>query len=690
MAAQRGMNPNDLFHIHWLSDVQLSSDGALAAFVVTRLDEEADDYRSAIRVVPTRGGDPRRLTNGPKRDTQPRFSPDGQILAFIRDTSTKENKEAKPQLWAIHISGGEAWPLTDVPNGATSPTWSPDGRRLAFLSRVAPEDGLSKEEKEKRQAQARIIDRLKYRMNGEGFTYDRPYKLWAVPFSEAGPQEAQRLTDGDWSDTSPAWSPDGKWLAFASARHDTRDVDNTSDIWVVRASGGRARKITGSRGPCGAPRWSPDGQHIAFLGHRHPLGSGFNTKLCVVPARGGKPRDLTADFDRTVVGPSVGTAPTVHWSEDGRELLFLAMDQGKQSIHIVSAAGGQPRLLAGGEREIASFDTPPGIHTLAFIASTAADPGEVAVITEENGLGERQLTDFNAGWKAEVYRAASERIVFTSADGTPVEGWLLKPFGFQEGRKYPVLYNIHGGPHSQYGYTFFDEFQIQAGQGYGVFYPNPRGSQGYGEEFSMAITGGWGKQDYEDVMAGLDALVQVPWVDAERMGALGGSYGGYMTSWVVGHTDRFRAACSERAVNNLYSMYGTSDIGFYFNEWETGGKPFWEDPLYYLDRSPIHYVQHVATPTLIIHSESDLRCPIEQGEQFYVALKRRGVDTRFVRFPEENHELSRSGKPSRRVQRFSIQLEWFDDHLAMGKRSTSSGRRRPAARSSPVSSKGRR
>jgi dipeptidyl aminopeptidase/acylaminoacyl peptidase len=224
-----------------------------------------------------------------------------------------------------------------------------------------------------------------------------------------------------------------------------------------------------------------------------------------------------------------------------------------------------------------------------------------------------------------------------------------------------VLYNIHGGPHTQHGYGFFDEFQVQAGHGYGVFTVNYRGSAGYGEVFAEAVNGNTGVLDYQDLMAGLDALPRVPWADADRVGVLGGSYGGYLTSWLISHTDRFAAACSERAVNNWLSKVGTSDIGFMQHR-EIGALP-WEDPLHYLQRSPIYHVKHVRTPTLIIHSENDLRCPIEQGEQFYTALKLLGVETRFVRFPEENHELSRAGKPSRRVQRFAEQLAWFDRFL---------------------------
>jgi dipeptidyl aminopeptidase/acylaminoacyl peptidase len=653
MTDQRGMTPDDLFRIRFVSDVQLAPDGSRAVFVVTAIDEQGDEYRAAIWSVDRDGTRARRITFGPKRDTQPRFSPDGRYLAFVRDIRGKENREARPQLWVMPTGGGEAWPLTDLPNGAGGPAWSPDGSALLLTSRVTPEDGLSKEEKEKYRSRARVIERVRYKMNGEGFTYDRPSKLWRIPFAEDGPVTATQLTGGEWSDADPAWSPDGALIAFVSARHDTRDTDTTRDIWLMPAEGGEPRRLTDVPGPKGDPCWSPDGATIAYLGHEHAIGGGFNTKLWTVPASGGEPVCLTADFDHTIADGSLS------WSDDGRRLRFLCQDQGAVHLCEIEATGGAPVRLLGGDRQVTSYDAGPA--GIAFTATTATDPAEVFLLESRS---ERQLTDLNAAWKADVYRAAPERLLFTSEDGTRVEGWLMKPSGFRDGERYPVLYNIHGGPHGQYGYGFLDEFQVQAGHGFGVFFINFRGSTGYGERFAESINGNTGVLDYQDLIAGLDALVQVGWVAADRIGVLGGSYGGYMTSWLIGHTQRFAAACSERAVNNWLSKVGTSDIGFMQHR-EIGADP-WDDPLHYLRRSPIFHVKNVRTPVLILHSENDLRCPIEQAEQFYTALKLQGAETRFVRFPEENHELSRSGKPSRRVQRFEEQLAWFDRYLRSG------------------------
>ncbi|PYM17966.1 MAG: hypothetical protein DMD81_07215 [Candidatus Rokuibacteriota bacterium] len=329
-----------------------------------------------------------------------------------------------------------------------------------------------------------------------------------------------------------------------------------------------------------------------------------------------------------------------------------------------------PARIVDGKRWITGVSASPDGVRLAFTASDPTSPAQLFVANAD-GTGERQLTDLNREWKSEVALSEPERVRFTRA-GFEIDVWVMKPFGFEPGRRYPALLNVHGGPHTQYGHVFFDEFQVYAGAGYGVIFANPRGSQGYGEKFTRAVVGDWGGGDFDDVMAAVDVtLARFDWIDPERLGILGGSYGGFLTSWAVGHTSRFKAACSERAVNNQLTMFGTSDIGPWFQPAQVGGGMPWDDPARWVERSPLTYAKQVTTPLLIIHSEDDLRCPIGEAEQLFTALKKLGKDVRFVRFPDENHELSRSGRPRHRLARFEFILEWFDAHLKPERRGDS-------------------
>ncbi|MBI2887963.1 MAG: S9 family peptidase [Chloroflexi bacterium] len=660
---RRPFTPEDLYGIRWISDPQIAPDSRRVAFTVTQMDQKADDYRSQVWLVPTSGRvrHARPVTFGPKRDSSPRWSPDGRTLAFVSD------RAGKAQVWLLPVDGGEARQLTNLFGGVQYLSWAPDGRQVAVVSRVGDDEQRPK---------IREITTLKYKFNGEGFREGRRH-IYVVSVASG---RARQLTDGDWDDAYPVWSPDGARIAFASARHESRDLDSTMDIWVVEARGGEPARITPGRGPATAPLWSPDGRTVAYLGHDHPMaGLSKNTCAWVVGASGGRPRNLSAALDRCA---STASWPaqyhTLAWTPDGSGLLFLAMDQGNVSLFRTSLRGGRVTPVVAGDAQIAQFSVAANGAT-AYALSSPTNPGEVYFRGPRGG--QRRLTNLNGRFAGRFGLQPPERLAFASADGTPLEGWVVKPNGFQPGRRYPALVNVHGGPHAQYGNVFFDEFQTQAGRGYVVFYPNPRGSQGYGEAFASAVCGDWGGKDYEDVMAGVEALARLDYVDPERLGVLGGSYGGYMASWIVGHTDRFRAACSERAVNNILSMFGTSDIGSYFQEFEMAGARPWENPQFYLERSPISYVAKMRTPLLILHSEQDLRCPMEQGEQLYVALKKLGqADVLFVRFPEESHEMSRSGKPSRRVRRFQYILDWFDKYLSQGAQPARRRRGRPAGR----------
>jgi dipeptidyl aminopeptidase/acylaminoacyl peptidase len=651
------MVPEDLLRIRFVGDPRFHPDGRRIAFVVTTLSTERDEYLSTIWVVDVDGGAPRPFTRGPRRDTAPRWSPDGRWLAFV----SERERKTKGQLYVMPADGGEPLRLTDLRHGVTSPAWSPDGTRLAFVARVGGWEEPADEEERARSKPPRVIDVLKYKSNGTGFVYDRPRHVFVVA-ADGGP--ARQLTDGTFDDQYPAWSPDGRWVAFTSARHADRDEDNACDVWIVSADGGEPRRLTPTAGPVSWPTFSPDGRMVAYLGHAHPRDVSRHHRVFTVPVTGGPPACLTAELDRNCE-PMMG-AVGPEWLASTGVILFQVEDAGDVSLYGVRATGdAPPERRIGGTRQVTSFSASANGERIAFSATDDLSPPEIFVCRAD-GSGERRLTDLNREWKAEVALAHPERFRFERA-GFVVDGWVMPPVGREAGRRYASLLNVHGGPASQYGHRFFDEFQVYAGAGYGVVYLNPRGSRGYSETFARAVVGDWGGGDYADVMAGLDeALRRFDFLDPGRVGVMGGSYGGFMTSWIVGHTDRFRAACSERAVNALWSMYGTSDIGHAFQESHAEGRPPWDDLKWYLEHSPLSYARDIRTPLLIIHSEDDLRCPMEQAEQLFVALKKLRRTVRFVRFPDEDHELSRSGRPRHRLARFRILLDWFQEHLPPG------------------------
>ena len=649
---RRGMTPADITRIRWVSEARMSPDGQQVAFVVTTLSEERDQYLSNIWLVTAAGGTPRRLTTGDRRDAAPRWSPDGTRLAFV----SQRHGQKRSQLYVMPLDGGESVRLTELAQGVAEPVWSPDGTRLVFVSRVGGDETQQDGAEEPPSKPARVITTLKYKMNGEGFVYDCRSHLFVVNADDGA---VDQLTDGDFNHAEPAWSPDGMLLAFTSARHAERDEDDASDVWIMPATGGEPRRLTDTAGPVGPPAFSPDGETVAYLGHRQRYDAGYNWGLYTIPVGGGTPVCLSSRLDRNC--RALGNHGPL-WSADGSALTVGVQTRGDVHVYQFDARTPQvPRVMLDGPRQITDLSAAAGGSRLAFIAMDPTNPAEVFAC-DADGSGERRLTDLNGDWKAEVELSAPRRIA-CERDGCSLDSWILKPHGFELGKRYPLLLNIHGGPHMMYGHDFFDEFQVYSGAGYAVLYANPRGSQGYGEAFTRAVIGDWGGVDYGDVMAALDAaLRQCDFIDPQRLGVMGGSYGGYLTTWAVGHTRRFKAACSERAVNNVHTLFGTSDIGHSFAEAQSGYLP-WDNLEWYLERSPLTYAADITTPLLILHAENDLRCPVEQAEQLFIALKKQRKEVRFVRFPDEGHDMSRAGKPRRRLERFHFILEWFASHL---------------------------
>ena len=650
------MQPKDVYELVNAGDPRISPDGSRVAFVVTAVDRESNEYRGAVWVAPLDGSaEPRPFTSGERRDTTPRWSPDGNWLAFA---SNRGGEEKTPMnLYVIPAEGGEARKLTDQKENVEEIAWSPDSKRIAFATRAR--DEAYEEEDEKKRAPRRFR-RAFHKLDSVGFTGDRRKHIFLIDLDGGDPRQ---LTSGDFEHANPVWSPDGKHIVIDGLRDERWDVELINRLYRIDVDGGAEPKpLTGDDGSYDAPAFSPDGGRIAY---RMTLEDGtypHHSQVGVMKADGSDQKLLTTSLDRQC-GPYPDTREPI-W--DGERIVFSVEDGGNVHLYAVPADGSAgPERILDGERVLSGYDVRAG--KLAFVSTTHTTMRELHV-----GTDGRRITNLGAAFTSGRELAEPERFTARSPDGYEVDAWIVRPPGFEPGKRYPALLNIHGGPFTQYGTGFFDENQVYAGGGYVVLFSNPRGGSGYSEEHGRAIRGplgdagpGWGSVDYDDVLAVVDtALEQFDFIDPERLGVIGGSYGGFMTSWIIGHTNRFKAAVSERGVNNLVSMFGSSDL-FWVFERQFGG-PMWENVDAYLERSPSTYAQQIETPVLVLHSEQDLRCGIEQGEHLFTLLRLLGKEVEIVRFPAESHELSRAGSPLHRVIRFETILEYFGRYLAPG------------------------
>jgi len=719
LAEKRPITEKDLWDFVWIGDPQVSPDGSRVAFVRVTVNDKKEGYNTSIWSVPVAGGEaPRQLTKG-DHDTTPRWSPDGKFLLFLRSTE-KDGKPEPPQLAMLPMAGGDSFVFTDLPRGAGNPVWAPDGKNVAFTSDTNAED-LSKEEKKKSEEQAkksgaaigtpeprssasakptadkspaaiaehesdvRVITRAVYRQDNEGYIDPKhPTHIWIVTAPRSGEEKVKprQLTIGHFDEDNAIWSKDGSQIYFTSSRIDEPYYElPRTDLYSVAQAGGKPTKLTTidlntQFGPGGgALSLSPDGKQVAFIAATNqPINSYTEPDLWVLDVSpNAKPRNLTANFDFDIDGfvigdsaaPRAGGANKPVWTADGKGLIAVYSREGKRNIGLFDSTNGSLTDLTSGNHGVMSLRTTPDASKLVYVLSTPTRVNDLFVLDRATpGATPKQLTNVNDELFSKLNLTEPEEIWYESFDGKRIQAWVQKPPGFDAHKKYPLILNIHGGPHVAYGDIFVHEFQWMATKGYVVLYPNPRGSTSYGQGFGNVIQYRYPGDDYKDLMAGVDELIKRGYIDDKKLGVTGGSGGGLLTNWVVGQTGRFAAAVSQRDIASWENWWYTGDFTLFQPNWFRA--PPFEDPDEYRARSPISYITNVKTPMMFILGEADYRTPPGAGgEQMFRALKFRKIPTVMVRFPNESHELSRSGQPWHRVERLQHIVGWFD-HWLMG------------------------
>jgi dipeptidyl aminopeptidase/acylaminoacyl peptidase len=669
-AEKRFITENDLLKFTWIADPQIAPDGSTVAFVRVTVNEKENRYETSLFTVPASGAeDPRQLTSN-VRDTMPRWSPDGRRIAFVRSIE-KDGKPQPGQVYLLDMHGGEAYPLTGDTKGVTSLAWSPDGKTIAFTAPSGGDEGEKKED-QKVKSDVQVITRAVYRSNGNP-TYVDPARhthIFTVATGGAGKPQVKQITDGEYDEREIEWAPDGSKIYFTSTRvPEAYYQPNDSDLYSVSAAGGTMTKVASIDGVISAPSVSPDGNRLAFVGtlHGNPVRSYSQPDLFVVDAApGGTPQNLTAAYDFDIPGgiggdqaaPRGASGNPIVWSKDGASLITVSAEHGSANLKRVTIATGKVDALTDGNEAVMAYSATPDALKVVAVISTQTNIGDLFMIEAKP----RQITKVNDELFKDIRQSEPEEIWYKSFDGKNIQGWILKPPDFDPGRKYPLILEIHGGPHSAYGNVYTHEFQWMAAKGYVVLFTNPRGSTSYGQEFGNIIQFHYPGDDYKDLMAGVDELVKRGYVDANRMGVTGGSGGGLLTNWTITQTQRFKAAVAQRDIADWYGFWFTAD--FWLSQPSWFRKAPWEDPQDFAARSPITHVANVTTPTMYVLGDQDYRTPpADGGEMMFRALKYRKIPTVMVRFPRESHELSRSGEPKHRVERLQHIVGWMDQWL---------------------------
>src|SRR5437016_2613409 len=714
-AQKRSITEKDLFQFNWIGDPQISPDASRVAFVKVTVNEKKDGYDTSIWSVSLRGDEPpRRVTNG-NHDSAPRWSPDGKWLAFIRSPDTPAAPPAAagpgarppaPQLYIVPMTGGESWKITDLPRGAGTAVWSPDSRMMAFISTTSPEDmakqqrgkgqkdekSSDKDEKKddqqssvpkaaapaeaEHESDVRVITRAVYRINGGGYLDPKhPSHIWVVaaPQSSEETVKPRQLTSGQFNESNIMWSKDGRQVYFTTTRvlEPYYELPH-SDVYSVPAEGGEPVKILALKLGVGQTSLSPDGKRLAFCASvNEPVHSYTQPDLWVVElAANAQPRNLTANYDFDMcsgVGgdqgtPRAGGSDEVVWTPDGNSLIATTAREGKANLMQVDAASGKMTEITRGNQAVERFRATKDGSRFVVLISTPTNIGDLFEVDRSPNAQPRQLTHINDKLFSQLNITPPEELWYTSFDNKKIEAWIQKPPDFDPAKKYPLILNIHGGPHAAYGYAFDHEFQWMAAKGYVVLYPNPRGSTSYGQEFGNIIQYHYPGDHFRDLMAGVDEILKRGYVDPKKLGVTGGSGGGVLTNWTVTQTDRFAAAVSQRDISNWASWWYTADFTLFQPTWFKA--PPFEDPADYANRSAITFVKNIHTPIMFVLGEADSRTPAESGgEQLFRALKYLKRPTAMVVFPRETHELSRSGEPWHRIERLDHIVGWLDKWL---------------------------
>jgi dipeptidyl aminopeptidase/acylaminoacyl peptidase len=657
--SKRKLTIEDLSKLVSVTQPVLAPNQQEAVFVRTHIDEKENTYQANLWHVDLDSKKINQWTYAKEKISNPAYSLDGAELAYL---STRDDKN---QLYIVSTKGGEARKVTSFEKGVSSFLWSPCGKKIWFTASLKEGKNFSDEpdKDEKKKPEPYVVNKMKYKLDGTGLLPQDIYKHIGVINLET--EEVTQFTEGNHSYGLQAISHDGAKIVFSVNRTENQDFEFRQSLYLVDVKSKEETTIIEEDGHFGGASFSYDDKKLAFVGSEWTYKNATHTELYVYDIESESRQVLTEGIDAPVGDYVVAdhqqgaNATSVVWTKDNH-LYFQVSTMGDVRLYAASLEG-EMYPATGEDEHVYGYDVAKSGEFALVTISNPTKIGELYLHTI--ATGERlALTSFNETFENEVDLVLAEAIVYKGAKEWDVHGWLMKPAGYVEGEKYPLIVEIHGGPHAMYANTFFHELQLLAAQEYGVLYVNPRGSHGYSQQFVDDVRGDYGGGDYEDIMAGLDSvLAENDWIDESRLGVTGGSYGGFMTNWIVGHTNRFKAAVTQRSISNWTSFLGVSDIGYYFSEWQIGADMMDVEKLW--NHSPLKYAKDIETPLLILHSEKDFRCPIEQAEQLFITLKQMKKETEFVRFPDADHNLSRTGLPNLRYARLEHITDWFKKYL---------------------------